>query len=129
MTKHFVVFYWPGFMFADESIEYPVPAWDTVEAMKIVKTFSSMPFCFRFLTRERGDDDLDSHISKRSGMFYIGGTVFTLDEIRAEHDPNNMILLSNMEGNKWDRVVRVRGWTQPFEEGDHLVDNAGNLIK
>ena len=129
MTRHFVIFCWPGSFFADNSEPHPVSDWDVTEAMKIARDYKRLPYCFQFLTRERADDDLDSHVSERSGTFYIGGTVFTLDEIRAEHDPNNRILLNNMEGNKWDRVIRVRGWTQPFEEGDHIVDNAGNLIE
>ena len=121
MTKHIVIFSWPGFFFAD-SKPHPISDWNVTEAMKIARDYKDLPYCFQFITRERADDDLDSHVSKRSGMFYIGGTVFTLDEIKAEHDPNNRILLSNMENNNWDRIIRVRGWTQPFEEGDHIVD-------
>lgn len=55
-------------------------------------------------------------------MTYFG-EVLTLDQVKAlEPAKNYDILVSNMECNKWDRVVRtVRGNFQPLNEGDKVV--------
>ena len=128
MEKHFVEFLSPGTFFAEQT-ELPIDSWSVDEAVemskKITERYGAKPYGFRFLTKSRNDADLDSHISNRSGTYYINGVVKTLEEIKAENNPNNRILISNMECNKWDKVVITTSpyrWTQPFTQDDRIVE-------
>jgi hypothetical protein len=61
-----------------------------------------------------------SNAFDKSKCVYIDGNVYTLAELK-EQFPENEILISNMEGNRWDRIIRCRtGNWQPFEKGDKL---------
>jgi hypothetical protein len=56
-----------------------------------------------------------------------GGLVETLDEVKARRRPDGKddILISNMEGNGYKRIVTNDNswrWTQPLEEGDTVLD-------
>lgn len=127
MKKHFVEFFSPGTFVAESSV-HPVDSWDVDEAKKIslqiCERYGSKPYGFQFFTRARTDDELDSKVIAKSGIYYINGVVKTLEEIKAENNPNDRILISNMESNGWDRVVTTYSpykWTQPFECGDAVV--------
>jgi hypothetical protein len=57
-------------------------------------------------------------------MYYLGGTVRTLDEVRAANDPDERILLTNMQANGYDRVIENRNswrWTQPLRSDDIVL--------
>lgn len=128
MERHFVTFYSPG-TFVAETSEHPVESWDTDAAVKIafdvVERYGARPYGFKFSTRTRADDELDSKVSKTSGIYYLGGKVETIDEVRARNDPNERILLSNMECNGYDRIIVNTNswkWTQPLRKDDVLLD-------
>ncbi len=56
-----------------------------------------------------------------SGLAYIDGEVFTLDDVKNQF-PEHRTLISNMEGNRWDKVVRSRcGNWQPFNNDDSII--------
>lgn len=127
MKRHFVTFYSPG-TFVAETTTQEIEAWDTLEALqraaRIVERYEARPYGFRFTTRERGDAELDSRETAVSPMYYLGGRVETIDEIRARGDDCDRILLSNMEANGWDRVVTTYTpyrCTQPLREGDVVL--------
>lgn len=107
-TAHFVTFFSPG-TFVHETTTRPIDSWDIetakVMADSIVERYGATPFGFQFTTRSRGDEDLDSKISATSPMYFLGGTVEALAEVKARATDNDRILISNMEGNGWDRVV------------------------
>ncbi len=42
-----------------------------------------------------------------SPLTFIGGDVFTLEEVKAQF-PQHSTLISNMEGNGWNRTIRDR---------------------
>lgn len=75
MRKHFVTFYSPGTFVAEET-ELPIDAWDIDKAVKmahkIVERYEARPYGFRFSTRVRGPNDLDSHREKTSGLYLAG---------------------------------------------------------
>lgn len=128
VTRHFVCFFSPGTFVAEQS-ERPIAAWDVDAAVsmssEIKERYGATPYGFCFLTYERGPDDLDSHESARSRMYYLGGTVETLEQIKARNDPKDTILIRNMECNGWDRVVRNDNswsWTSPLRDGDVVLD-------
>lgn len=57
-----------------------------------------------------------------SHRYYIGGTLYTVEEVEAMGD-DFRILASNMRGNRWPHVIKTRaGNFQPFEEGDEIVE-------
>lgn len=127
MERHFVRFLSPGSFFAEETVK-PIDSWDVDKAIGLSKEirerYGATPYGFQFLTKARGEEDIDSKVVKSSGVYYINGVVETLEEIKARHDPNNRILVSNMECNGWDKVVTTFSpyrWTQPFNPDDAVV--------
>ena len=128
MQKHFVTFYSPG-TFVAETTDKPIDSWDVEAAQKmahgIVERYSATPYGFQFSTRGRGPDDLDSKEIARSPFYHLGGRVETIDDVRKRADPKESILLSNMEGNGWDKiVVNDNSWrsTRPLGKDDVLLD-------
>ena len=128
MQKHFVTFLSPGTFVAEDSTK-SIESWDVKKAQqmakKITERYNTIPYAFYFTTRSRGKSDLDSHEIKRSPTYYLPHCrIETLEEVRQRNDPKERILLSNMECNGYDRIVRTtKGWrwTQPFEKDDVLI--------
>ena len=131
VTKNFVVFYSPGTLMAETS-ERPLPAgWDIdaakVMARDIKERHGATPYGFCFTTRERGPDDLDSKETHRSHMYFLGGTVRTLEEVEADNLPDENILRANMRGNGYDRIITNNNswrWTQPLAKEDVVLEFA-----
>lgn len=128
MKQHFVEFFSPG-TFMAESTRKPIKAWDIETARRmaaeITERYGATPYAFQFITRMRNDDELDSREVKRSPYYFINCKRETLAEIKSRNDPQERILISNMECNKWDAVARtVTGWlwTQPIREGDVVLE-------
>jgi hypothetical protein len=127
VQQHFVVFYSPG-TFVAETTEKPIDAWNIDDAVAmaalITERYGAKPYGFRFTTRGRGPDDLDSKEIAKSPMHYIGGKVETLEEIEARNDPREEILRSNMLANGYERVwTTTEGWkwTQPLQAEDVVL--------
>ena len=128
MKKHFVTFCSPGTFVAEQTTK-PIDAWDVDKAKKMSKEikerYGATPYGFFFSTRKRKDDELDSKIIKESGMFYLGGKIFTLKMLKERNDPKDKILISNMECNGWKKIVENNNswkWTQPLRKGDKVLD-------
>jgi hypothetical protein len=90
--------------------------------MRVVKTRDipdNIPegcFAFYFV-----DIDEKGKESNRSNRFYVGGSIYTLEEVKANF-PELHILISNMEINDWKRVVKTPlGNWQPLFEGDTVL--------
>ena len=128
MEKHFVTFFSPG-TFVAEQTERPIEAWD-VEAAKelargIKERLNALPYGFRFSTRTRNDDDLDSQVTAQSAMYFLGGKVETLAEVKARATEKDRILVSNMEGNGYDRIITNDNswrWTGPLGKDDVVLE-------
>jgi hypothetical protein len=127
MKKHFVTFFSPG-TFVAETTTKEIDLWDVERAMEmsgeVLERYDALPYGFQFTTRERGDSDFDSKEVARSGMYYLGGEVLTIDDLKKQNDPSNRILISNMEINGWDRVVVNKNswsWTQPLKDDDVVL--------
>jgi hypothetical protein len=128
MKKHFVVFYSPG-TFVSEETEKPIDSWDVDRAVAIAKQirerYDARPYGFRFFTRTRGAKDLDSKVSAKSGLYWLGGVVETLAQVKARATEQDRILVSNMEGNGYKQIVTNTNswkWTLPLEDGDVVLD-------
>lgn len=128
MQKHFVTFYSPGTFVSEESTK-EIASWDVPAAQAMAgdveERYGAKPYGFRFSTRTRGPDDLDSKVTNTSPMYYLPHCkVETLAEIEARNDPKERILLLNMRGNGYDRiVVTTEGWrwTQPLSANDVVL--------
>ena len=128
MKKNFVIFYSPG-SFVSEMTEKEIDSWDIEKAKELARSvserYNAKPFGFRFITRSRNDDELDSKVTEKSNMYYLGGKIRHLDFIILENNPDDRILISNMKMNGWDRVVEnTNSWkvTQPLEENDVVLE-------
>lgn len=111
MEKHFVTFCSPGTIIDEVTIR-EVDSWNVEKAaqmsLEIIERYGSRPYCFFFTTRSRGENDLDSTETARSGKFYLGGELVTLADLKAENDPQKDILIRNMESNGYEKVVRTK---------------------
>lgn len=121
MAKHFVTFYSPG-TFVSETRENPIDTWDveTAQTMahEVVERYSATPYAFRFSTRSRGPDDLDSRVTAQSCLYHLGGRVETRAEVEARNDPKESVLRSNMRMNEIERVVvNDNSWRSIHELG------------
>ena len=128
MKKHFVTFFSPGTFVAEDTTR-SIDSWDVNKAKEMAKSikerYGATPYGFQFSTRERKDDELDSKVIQRSGMYYLGGKVLTVSQLEKMNDPKNKILISNMKCNGWKRVIQNNNswrWTQPLEKGDKVLD-------
>ncbi len=125
---HFVTFYSPGTFVAEESTK-PIDKWD-VEAAKemargIREQYNAAPYGFRFTTRSRGAKDLDSKQTAQSPLYWLGGKVETLAEVKARATEKDRILVSNMEGNGYDQIITNNNswrWTMPLGADDVVLD-------
>lgn len=123
MQQHYVVFYHEGIIVADQYSE-PIDSWDVDTALKIwrSKTLGSKPFCFKFITKARTDEELDSKVVQESSMYFLGGRVLDLQQVKREM-PTEHILISNMEGNNWNKVIDTpRHRIQVFPEGSVVLN-------
>ena len=125
---HFVTFYSPGTFVAEISTR-PIAAWDVELAKQMARDikerYEAKPYGFRFTTRSRGEDDLDSSVTAESNLYYLGGKVETLAEVKARATADDRILISNMECNGWDRIITNNNswrWTQPLEPTDVVLE-------
>ncbi len=130
MQKHFVTFYSPGTLVAEDTT-LPIDSWDIEKAKEMARGIKerhgAVPYGFQFSTRSRGDADLDSKVSKESPMYYLGGKVETLAEVkaRATDSERDRILVSNMECNGYKRIITNNNswrWTQPLKYTDVVLD-------
>ena len=120
MIRHFVEFIFPGSFLSESTVE-PIDSWDIAEAYSRLTDLNMQPYGFRFLTRERGPDDLDSKITATSGIYYLGGKIRTFGEVLADNKPEEETLRWNMQANKFHTVIQIAGRTFPFTDKDTVV--------
>ena len=129
VEQHFVTFYSPG-TFVSEETTKPIDAWDVEKAKALARTiterYSATPYGFQFTTRSRTDEELDSRVVARSPMYWLGGKVETLEELKARAtSADDRILVENMESNGWDRIITNTNswrWTQPLRPDDVVLE-------
>lgn len=126
LEKHFVEFYSPG-TFVSEQTRKPIEKWDVDEAVSMSKEikerYNAIPYGFRFITRGRSGDELDSKEVDSSAMYYLGGKVETYEEISKKE--GDSILANNMKYNDWEKVItNTNSWkiTQPLHKDDVVLE-------
>jgi len=128
MKKHFVTFLSPG-TFVSETTTKPIASWSVEKAKAMVggitERYGATPYGFMFTTRSRGPKDLDSKVVKTSGVYYLGGKVETLAQVKRRASKDDKILISNMECNKIAKVItNTNSWkfTAELRKGDVVVE-------
>lgn len=128
MEKHFVQFFSPG-TFVSEQTSKPIDAWDVDAALAMAgdihERYGARPYGFRFVTRSRQDDELDSKQTACGPMHYLGGTIRALADVERDNLPDEDILRSNMRCNGYDRIVtNTNSWkfTGPLNADDVVLD-------
>lgn len=124
MERHFVTFYSPG-TFVHETTTKPIDSWSPAQAHELARDvkerYNQRPFGFKFTTRAREDDELDSRVVNESGMYYLGGKLETIEEV-TKREPDS-ILASNMKCNGWKQVLKTPGGsTQLLRGGDVILE-------
>ena len=86
VKAHFVTFFSPGTFVAEQSI-MSIDKWDIEKAKKmahgIKERHGAVPYGFQFTTRSRRARELDSKVIATSPLYYLGGKVETLAEVKA----------------------------------------------
>lgn len=128
MKKHFVEFLSPG-TFVSEVTQKEIDSWDVEQAKTMARAIkerhNATPYGFRFVTRTRGEHDLDSKVTETSGIYYLGGTVRHRDFVILEDKPDEQTLIWNMKANNIERViVNTNSWkvTMPLNDNDVVLD-------
>ena len=128
MKKFFVTFFSPGTFVAEQTVK-EIDSYNVDKAVEmaqyITERHGATPYGFQFSTRSRGKNDLDSKTTNRSNMYYLGGKIETVEEIKRRNDPKESILLSNMQCNGWGRIVTNTNsyrWTQPLNDDDVVLE-------
>src|SRR6185312_13624743 len=108
ISAHFVTFYSPG-TFVSEDTTKPVDGWNVDAAVAMARSISerhgATPYGFRFSTRSRGTDDLDSKVTAQSNFYWLGGKVRTAEEVLAGTDPKEETLRANVRINHFKRIM------------------------
>lgn len=144
MRQHHVTFCSPGTLFDEQTTEL-IQEWDvqvaTLRAEAIVERYNARPFGFFFTTVITAAPVPDGEGSTlevlprevaRSGMHYLGGKIVTIDEIQAQNDGGDEILLWNMQRNNIPIVIVVENGfkiTRAFGEWDVVVDATGTIVE
>ena len=107
-----ITFYYPGLFFSESSTE----EFDNIESIKIPKGC----FCFT--------------MAGTKGKYYLGKP-YTLENVQQEADElgkqeDYRILISNMEGNGYKRVVKciTQNW-QPLEKDDKVFEDEKMFVR
>lgn len=116
--EHYVEFYYPGFLFC-ETESKKVKERDFTK-IKLPKGCYGFRF-YDIASEKKKEIALTSHRLNISGMFFTG-EIWSLQDVK-EKLPDSKILISNMECNGWDKVVKTRmGNMLPFEKDDVLLE-------
>jgi len=118
VKQTYVEFMYPGIM-VSESSSKPVDNRDTenIEPSKGV-------YAFRFYDRLEAEIDGETVMGEKknySGFYYLNGKVVTIADLEENARPSDRILISNMRGNKWAKVIMMdNGQAFPWKEDDVL---------
>jgi hypothetical protein len=128
MQKNFVCFKSAGTFFDEEST-IEIDTWNINKAIEMSRSvkerYGATPFGFYFYTRAREDNELDSKVINKSNMYYLGGKIETLEDVKSRNDPDDRILISNMQNNNISRIIiNSNSWkvTKPLEETDVVLN-------
>lgn len=103
MKKHYIEWMYPGIIVSETGVE-------EIPSRRRPNKVPKGAFAYRFF--DRSEVNLDGEILRGdrknvSGIVYLGGQVMTLEEVK-KMPGDNKILISNMETNGWNRVIKTK---------------------
>lgn len=118
MLRQYIEFFYPGSFVSESTVK-------EVKDREAPVTLPKGAYGYRYFSREevkKGKEILSGSAKDHSPMTYYG-EAFTLAQVKALTPAKDYsILVSNMECNKWSKVVRtVRGNFQPLNKGDKVL--------
>jgi hypothetical protein len=117
-VRTFIEFFYPG-VFVDETSVKEVSSRD-IKGVNVPQGAFGFIF-FDVMSTKKGGVKMKSKRLNISPMYFYGGRIMTLAEVRREM-PSERILIDNMEGNGLVRVIRCRTSNfKPFEENDVYI--------
>lgn len=122
-SQHFVEYFYPGLLFA-ESSSRQIATHSVGEALKgMSKKAYGFKLYDKQILRAMVEDGTSTTVEKtlnESGMYYPGGVIYTMAEIKNQQGES--ILYCNMWGNDYKKVVKTRlGNYQPFTDKDRIL--------
>lgn len=114
-VKHYVVFMSPGTLVSETSqieMEYPNDIqFVLLKLGDIVERHGSKPYGFYFKsvleTYDSDTGEMKKEKVNESGIYYINGKIFSYEDIKNRKDPNDDILIRNMEYNKIEYIIET----------------------
>src|SRR5688572_7901851 len=103
MLQHYIEIFYPGSFVAESSTA-------KVDSRTYPKTLPKGAYAFRFYDREEIEKDgeiLKGNAKNYSVTYFPGAVAMDVDEVKAKV-PDSRILVSNMEGNGWKKVIKTR---------------------
>jgi len=122
MLKHYMRLFFPGVFMAETS--------ERLIQERDVNNITIPDNCYGYMFYDIAETmlhgvELRSGEINKTGIHYFGKAM-TLAEVKKEL-PSRRILISNMEMNGWNRVVKTRtGNFQQLEEDDCIVEGGKN---
>ena len=127
VSQDFVTFYSLGHLFPHK-VTMTIDCWNVDLALEMLPTLAEKQrariYGFYFSTRRRGPEELDSSIVSESAIYYLNGTIRTLEELERRNDPSAAILRENMRRNGYTKIVesKIGGYQRTsFLEKDDVV--------
>ncbi len=118
MTKHYLKTYYPGSFFPETSAK-------EVKKRDVLVDLPKGAYAYQYYDVEevtKNKEILRGKEKNRSPM-YFAGKVYTIRELEEAY-PNKRILISNIKGNGWNKVIKtIRGNWQPFSNEDILLNS------
>lgn len=124
VKEHFVTFQTPAGASMKIEITIPIKSWCVDTACAIARGMEERdvldywPYGFVFSTRERGPNELDSREAGRSGVYYLGGEILTIEDFEdfKGKTPSEITLLGNMRLNMIEHVIiNENSWRRVVE--------------
>jgi hypothetical protein len=126
-TKTYIKYSYPGAFFPEESSKLV----ESRDPLKHAKEAGKSAFAFMYYDIDEIDavDEfgekrvIKSPAKNKSGMYYINGTVFTVDGLtKINTDGKYDRLIGNMGPNEWKEVILCQtGNFQPYQKGDDNI--------
>lgn len=107
-TAHFIKFHLPGDV-VPTTLSPRIPSWDIPTAITLADARAILrPYAFQFVTLGRDHHALERREMAASQMYYLGGTVMDLEELRDMGTPLAVELAETMAKHNFTHVIRTR---------------------
>lgn len=122
--KAYVEYYFAGSFFIESSIK---PTKDrNVKNLKVPdEAFGFQFFDIIETTKTKNGKKITSKSNplNASPIYYYGGEIMTIAEVRKKKIPNAHTIISNMKANNWSKVIKCRtGNIRSFDKGDIYIN-------